>query len=140
MQVADVTDVKEYASSGGRHEALIPGWTSTGSYERRLVAPYHARFDHIQFFNITTNLADGGMIGNGGVAQGVIAQVLLDRLAGEQIVYDPGNPIEVDASAFEGPQLPTATFNLLDDKYNSLDTNGQPWTVTIRVREERASR
>ncbi len=43
--------------------------------------------------------------------------------------------IQVDASAFEGAQLPVATFNLLDDKFNSLDTNGQPWTVTIRVRE-----
>ena len=46
------------------------------------------------------------------------------------------NPIEVDASAFEGVQLPLAVFNLMDDKFNSVDTNGQAWTVTIRVRED----
>lgn len=137
MQEPEPTDAKDYyASAGGRYEALIPGWTATGTREQRFVAPYHARFDHIQFFNITSNLADGGMVGNGGVSQGVIAQVLINRLPGEQIVYDPGNPIEVDASAFEGAQIPMATFNLLDDKFNSLDTNGQPWTVTIRVRED----
>jgi hypothetical protein len=137
MQEPEETDAKDYyAAAGGRYEALIPGWTATGTREQRFVAPYHARFDHIQFFNITSNLADGGMVGNGGVSQGVIAQVLINRLPGEQIVYDPGNPIEVDASAFEGAQIPMATFNLLDDKFNSLDTNGQPWTVTIRVRED----
>ena len=107
-----------------------------GLLKSRVIAPFHARFEPLQFFNISTNLADGGLVGNAGVQLGVIAQVMIDRLPGEQIVYDPANPIEVDASAFEGVQLPLAVFNLMDDKFNSVDTNGQAWTVTIRVRED----
>ena len=115
---------------------IIPGWTVDGTSESRVIAPFHARFEPLQFFNISTNLADGGLVGNAGVQLGVVAQVMIDRLPGEQIVYDPANPIEVDASAFEGVQLPLAVFILMDDKFNSVDTNGQAWTVTIRVRED----
>ena len=103
---------------------------------RSIEAPFSARFDHIQYFNIQTSLADGGLYGNNGVAQNVIAQVLIDRRAGEQIVYDPNIPIQVDTSAFSNGHWPSlATFTLLDDKFRPCDTNGQPWTITIRLQE-----
>ncbi len=95
------------------------------------------RFDHIQYFNIQTSLADGGLYiyGNSGVAQNVIAQVLIDHV-GEQIVYDPNFPIQVDTMAFTNGNWPSsATFTFLDDNFRSCDTNGQPWTTTIRLQE-----
>jgi hypothetical protein len=116
--------------------AAIPGWSSSGAFIQRIPAPFHARFDHVQYFNIQSNLADGGLYGNNGVAQNIIAQVLIDRLVGEQIVYDPNIPIELPTTAFNNGNWPTSgTFTLMDDKFRPCDTNGQPWTITIRLQQ-----
>ncbi len=78
-------------------------------------------------------MTDGGLYGNNGVAQNVIAQVLNDRLVGEQIVYDPNIPIELGTTAFGNGSWPsTGTFTLLDDKFRPCDTNGQPWTIRLQ--------
>ncbi len=103
--------------------AAIPGWSSSGAFIQRIRAPFHARFDHVQYFNIQSNLADGGLYGNNGVAQNIIAQVLIDRLVGEQIVYDPNIPIELPTTAFNNGNWPTSgTFTLMDDKFRPCDT------------------
>ena len=118
------------------YTATLPGWTSTNGLTQSIVAPFHARFDHIQYFNIHSSLPDGGLYGNGGVAQNIIAQVLIDRLVGEQIIYDPSTPIELPTSAFSNGAWPTSgTFTLLDDKFRPCDTNGQAWTITIRLQQ-----
>ena len=132
-QSVDLGEAPEWTSASTIYEALtIPAGTGYSS----LIAPYHARFDHIQYFNVQSSLADGGLFGNSGVAQNIIAQVLIDRQVGEQIVYDPNIPIQVDTTAFTNGNWPSsATFTLLDDKFRSCDTNGQPWTITIRLQE-----
>ena len=132
-QSVDPREAPEWVNASTIYEAVtIP----SGIGYMSLVAPYHARFDHIQYFNIQSSLADGGLYGNSGVAQNIIAQVLIDRQVGEQIVYDPNIPIQVDTTAFTNGNWPSsATFTLLDDKFRSCDTNGQPWTITIRLQE-----
>ena len=132
-QTVDTGEAPEWTSAETTYTAsTIP----SGTLERSIEAPFSARFDHIQYFNIQTSLADGGLYGNNGVAQNCIAQVLIDRLVGEQIVYDPNSPIEVPTSAFSNGHWPSlATFTLLDDKFRPCDTNGQPWTITIRLQE-----
>jgi hypothetical protein len=118
------------------YNCSIPGWTSTETKTGRIYAPYHARFDRIQYFNLWSNLVDGGFYGNNGQAKGVIAQVLIDRLVGEQIVYDPNIPIEHHTQAFSNGSWPTkGEFQLLDDKFCSCDTNGQSWTITVRIQQ-----
>jgi hypothetical protein len=68
------------------------------------------------------------------VAQNIIAQVLIDRLVGE--LYDPKIPIELGTTAFSNGSWPSmGTFTLLDDKFRPSDTNGQPWTITIRLQQ-----
>jgi hypothetical protein len=125
-QIVEDGEAVEWKGVNTQYSAPIPGWSSSGAFIKRIVAPYHARFDHVQYFNIQSNLADGGMYGNNGVAQNVIAQVLIDRLVGEQIVYDPNLPIELGTTAFSNGSWPTTgTFTLLDDKFRECDTNGQ---------------
>ena len=135
-QLVEDGEAVEWSGVNTQYSAPIPGWSSSGAFTKRIVAPYHARFDHVQYFNIQSNLADGGLYGNNGVAQNVIAQVLIDRLVGEQIVYDPNIPIELGTTAFSNGSWPTTgTFTLLDDKFRECDTNGQPWTITIRLQQ-----
>ena len=135
-QSVDTGEAPEWQSSSTTYTVSnIP----SGLLFKGIEAPFSARFDHIQYFNIQTSLADGGLYGNNGVAQNVIAQVLIDRQVGEQIVYDPNIPIQVDTSAFSNGHWPSlATFSLMDDKFRPCDTNGQPWTITIRLQEVHA--
>ena len=136
QQTVDAGEGAQWTGPGTVYTATIPGWTSTSTLTQSIVAPFHARFDHIQYFNIHSNLPDGGLYGNNGVAQNIIAQVLIDRLVGEQIIYDPSTPIELPTSAFSNGAWPTSgTFTLLDDKFRPCDTNGQAWTITIRLQQ-----
>ena len=135
-QTVDTGEATEWTGPEKQYNAPIPGWSSSGAFTKRVLAPYHARFDHVQYFNIQSSLTDGGLYGNNGVAQNIIAQVLIDRLVGEQIVYDPNIPIELGTTAFSNGSWPsTGTFTLLDDKFRPCDTNGQPWTITIRLQQ-----
>ena len=136
LQAVEAGEGAEWTGPDTTYTANIPGWSSTSPVSQHIVAPFHARFDHIQYFNIHSSLADGGLYGNNGAAQNVIAQVLIDRLVGEQIVYDPNIPIELPTTAFSNGNWPTSgTFTLLDDKFRPCDTNGQAWTITIRLQQ-----
>ena len=132
----DQGEAPEWQDATTVYNCSIPGWKSTETKTGRIYAPYHARFDRIQYFNLWSNLVDGGFYGNNGQAKGVIAQVLIDRLVGEQIVYDPNIPIEHHTQAFSNGSWPTkGEFQLLDDKFRSCDTNGQSWTITVRIQQ-----
>ena len=129
-------EAPERQDSTSVYRCAIPGWTSPEASSGRVYAPYPARFDRIQYFNLWSNLVDGGFYGNNGQAKGVIAQVLIDRLVGEQIVYDPNIPIEHHTQAFSRGNWPTkGEFQLLDDKFRPCDTNGQSWTITVRIQQ-----
>ena len=135
-QAVDTGEATEWTGSDKQYNAPIPGWSSSGAFTKRVLAPYHVRFDHVQYFNIQSSPTDGGLYGNNGVTQKIIAQVLIDRLVGEQIVYDPNIPIELGTTAFSNGSWPsTGVFTLLDDKFRPCDTNGQPWTITIRLQQ-----
>ena len=136
QQIVDADDftASPWTDVAKKYYGLIPGWTSTASFLTRVKAPYHARFDRIQYLNVFCDLVNGGFYGNGGRAMGCIAQVLIDRAPGEQIVYDPTTVIQHDTSAFGQGRWPDgAVFTLMDDKFRTVDTNGQTWTITVKV-------
>ena len=70
-QAVETGEAVEWSGVNTQYNAPISGWSSSGAFMKRIVAPYHARFDNVQYFNIQSNLADGGLYGNNGVAQNV---------------------------------------------------------------------
>jgi hypothetical protein len=106
-----------------------------GAASKFIRAPRTASFDTIQYLTIGTDLVDDGFRLNGGVFRGVIANVVVNALPGYQITAEPATPLEVASNVFEGAAGRTrATFHLMDQDGNAVDTNGEAWTLLLRIR------
>jgi hypothetical protein len=99
-------------------------------------APDYARFDSVQFLQVASqDLCDTGIVQNDGTSRGVMAQITISVPPGAQITYDPSNPLEIPTSVFSGSRPKAqARLALLDHNGQSVNTNGQSWSVLLRVR------
>jgi len=98
-------------------------------------APYTANFDTIQFLTVGTSLVEGGFRLNSGTYRSVIANITINAAPGYQITSEPANPLELSTRVFDSPDgLDRATFYLMDQDGNQVDTNGEAWTLLLRIR------
>ena len=98
-------------------------------------APGTADFDTIQYLTVGTTLVNGGFRLNGGTFKNVIANVIINAVPGYQITFSPATPLEVPTTALDNPiGLERATFSLMDQDGFPVDTNGEAWTVLLRIR------
>jgi hypothetical protein len=93
-----------------------------------------AAFDTVQYLTVGTDLVDTGFQLNGGVYRGIIARVAIDAEAGYQIIYQPSVPLEVKTDLLSGQGTTRAEFRLMDQDGNLVDTNGQDWSLLLRIR------
>ena len=106
------------------------------TYRSKFVrAPQTASFDTIQYLTVGTSLVNAGFRLNGGAYKGIIANVIVNAAPGYQITVAPSNPLEIPTSSFETPGgLERATFTLMDQDGYPVDTNGEAWTLLLRIR------
>ena len=99
-------------------------------------APDYARFDNVQFLQVASqDLCDTGIVQNDGTSRGVMAQITINVPPGAQITYDPSNPLEIPTSVFSGSRPKSqARLTLLDHNGQSVNTNGQSWSILLRIR------
>lgn len=98
-------------------------------------APRQASFDTIQFLTVGTSLVNKGFMLNGGVYKGVIANVPINASPGYQITAEPSVPLDVSTDVFDNPGgLNRGTFTLMDQDGFPVDTNGEAWTLLLRIR------
>ena len=99
-------------------------------------APDYARFDSVQFLQVASqDLCDTGIVQNDGTSRGVMAQITINVPPGAQITYDPSNPLEIPTSVFSGTRPKSqARLTLLDHNGQAVNTNGQSWSVLLRIR------
>jgi hypothetical protein len=98
-------------------------------------APAQASFDTIQFLTVGTNLVNKGFQLNGGVYKGVIANVPINASPGYQITALPSVPLDVSTDVFNSAGgLSRGTFTLMDQDGFPVDTNGEAWTLLLRIR------
>ena len=110
--------------------------TYTLSEPGLISAPDYARFDSVQFLQVASqDLCDTGIVQNDGTSRGVMAQITINVPPGAQITYDPSNPLEIPTTVFSGsrPKL-QAKLSLLDHNGQAVNTNGQNWSVLLRIR------
>ena len=106
------------------------------NYSSKVVrAERTASFDTIQYLTIATTLVDNGFRMNGGVFKGIISNVTINAAPGYQITAEPALPLEIPTNVFQTPGgLTRAEFNLMDQDGNPVDTNGEAWTLLLRIR------
>lgn len=117
--------------AGVRYEYTGAG-TSTSKFVR---APHVASFDTIQYLTVGCSLVNGGFRLNSGDFKSVIANITINAAPGYQITAEPANPLEIPTNVFEsGSGLERATFSLMDQDGYPVDTNGEAWTLLLRIR------
>jgi hypothetical protein len=89
-----------------------------------------AAFNSVNYLLLHTDLVPRGIRFNGNFNQ-IVAQVLVDVGAGQQIVYAPFNPPICDAANLVGAQRTTAQFWLTDDTNNPVNTFGETWSMRL---------
>ncbi len=115
-------------------------WSSThvGAGHSLIAAPFHARFDTVQYLQVASDIVDTGFYVNNGQASNVIAQIMINVSAGTQIVYEPSVPLEVATSRFSSSTgsggVTRARFILYDQDMTPCDTMGQTWTILLRLK------
>lgn len=117
----DLGDYRYQPVSAQYQEAVIEGQNT-------------AAFDTVQYLTVGTSMVDTGFQLNGGVYRGIIARVGINAEAGYQILYQPSVPLEVRTDLLSGNGITRAEFHLMDQDGNLVDTNGQDWSVLIRIR------
>ena len=107
----------------------------TGAGSKFVRAPHVASFDTIQYLTVGCSLVNGGFRLNSGDFKSVIANITINAAPGYQITAEPANPLEIPTNVFEsGNGLERATFSLMDQDGNTVDTNGEAWTLLLRIR------
>ena len=91
-----------------------------------------AKFNNIESFLLKTDLVYGDIPTNN-VSDQTIAQIDITARTNEQIVYQPINPIRVDASNLKGQGRNYATFRLTDEKGFPAQTN-EDWAFLLLFR------
>lgn len=110
--------------------------TVDATYRSQFVrAPRTANFDAIQYLTVGTSLVSGGFRLNGGIFKNVIANIVINAVPGYQITNTPSLPLEVPTAVLSDPAgLDRASFFLMDQDGFSVDTNGEAWTLLLRIR------
>jgi len=111
-------------------------FTGSGEYASKFVrAPHVASFDTIQFLTVGCSLVSGGFRLNSGSYRNVIANITINAAPGYQITSEPANPLEIPTNVFQGGSgLERVVFSLMDQDGNPVDTNGEAWTLLLRIR------
>ena len=104
----------------------------TQGTEEFFLANNIARFNQIGSLLINSDIVDTGLIVNGKF-NSTLSQILIDVGVGEQIQYNPRNPVTLSANNLLGTKRKNIKFFLTDELLRPLDTRGEYWTVRILI-------
>lgn len=122
--------------AGSMYEIL--GWNlndviSTTTAPINILAPNVAEFNTVNYFLIKTDLVNKGIRFNSNYSS-VIAQVLIDKAPGSQILSRPFNPPKIPVPELVGTNRSLIKFYLTDDRGRPVNTNGEYWTVRMSIK------
>jgi hypothetical protein len=92
-----------------------------------------AEFNRVDLYQIKSDIVSGGIPVNN-LANNIIASVPITARSGSQIVYQPYNLTEVDASELVGYKKNTFRVELLDQLGRPTPTNGEIYTFVLRFK------
>ena len=97
-----------------------------------VTAPLVAKFNQLNSILVISNLCDNGFAINH-VESNICAQILIDVPPGSQIIYEPFNPTQVEASNLQGRYLKEFNCQVTDEKLVPIDTNSEDYTVLFKI-------
>lgn len=97
-----------------------------------VTAPNVAKFNQLNSILVISNLCDNGFAINR-TESNICAQILIDVPPGSQIIYEPFNPTQVEASNLQGRYLKEFNCQITDEKLVPIDTNSEDYTVLFKI-------
>jgi hypothetical protein len=97
------------------------------------VAPARVDLAPTDFYLIQCSLADEGMRVANRQSQ-IVAQVPITAVVGNLIVYEPLRPPLLSCEGLRAQPTRTIRFSLLKDDLTPANTNGNNWSVEVKVR------
>ena len=91
-----------------------------------------AKFNAVNTLLIHSNIVQQGIQVNESFSQ-TIAQIFIDVEPGSQILFRPFNPTLISCPHLAGQLLSSISFRLSDENNVDLATNGEDWSVRIRI-------
>lgn len=117
----------------------ILGWNGTtlGPYIGQtmpliLRPPNPAKFNQLDYYLINSDIINSGIRVNN-TYNHTIARVLITTEPGSLIIYQPQNPVKVNANELRGASRNSIDFWLTDQNDNRVSTQGEYWSATIII-------
>ena len=107
--------------------------SSGGPFNRTFPGDKTARFNVIDFFLIQSSLVNRGIRTNN-TFRSIVCQVPITSPPGSLIVFEPVNLQWTAAPELLGSTVSTIQTSLLDSNGQAVDTQGEPYSVTMQVR------
>ena len=98
-----------------------------------ILADKSAAFNQVNSFLLHSDLTNTGMRINNNYNQ-IIAQILIDKSPGSQLVSQPFNPTQISASHLTGVLKKRISIWLTDDKNRPVNTANEFFTARIIIR------
>ena len=92
-----------------------------------------AQFNYVDTYQIRSNLVNNGIPTNQN-GYGIITTVPISAPPNSLIVYQPQNPLEIDVSYLAGQQKNNIQFELLNQDFETVSTNGENYSLLIKFR------
>jgi hypothetical protein len=92
-----------------------------------------AQFNFVDTYQIRSNLVNNGIPTNQN-GYGIITTVPISAPPNSLIVYQPQNPLEIDVTYLSGQQKNNIQFELLNQDFETVSTNGEDYSLVIKFR------
>lgn len=103
--------------------------TVSGSYFFSNTDP---RFNGFNYYLVQSDIADSG-IRIGPTFNQILAKVLVTTKPQTQLLYEPANPTLISVDSLAGDNRREYTFRLLTDSLAPVDTQGEYWSMQLRI-------
>jgi hypothetical protein len=121
-----------YNQTFGELLGFLPQVYTTTTAGEVIVGPNTAKFSNTSYFLIQSDITNQGLLFNG-TYDSIIAKVLITSQPGSQLLYQPVNPTLIDAINLIGDRRRRYQFSLLTNTKERADTNGEYWSVQLRI-------
>jgi hypothetical protein len=123
----DISDLLGFTNS-----ISAPG---AGNVPKYILGNQNAKFNHIEYFLLHTNLVDEGIPVSNRL-HNTIARIPITSKVGYTQLYNPTREKWLSANNLLNEKVSQVYFTITDQNNKAIDMNGDPWSVSIILKYE----
>jgi len=101
------------------------------------ISPNVPKFNSFNYYLIQSDMCGGQGIRLNNSYNGIISKILVQAKPNSQLLYQPLYPTVIDTNNLIKDNRKQYSFSLLDDNLNRVNTNGEDWSLQLRINYNR---